>query len=216
MNSFIKSRKRTRNPTKHKTYIRKQSVQKGEQRTTKAGNIIEKKSFQPQVACQCNGDRQNQIFSAYYNLENWTQKTLFLRTLTKTVKTKENLNPKINLKERNFSHQHYLSDQTGVQHQVCLTFLLNCLQIARTTLFNASKSTTSNEIAKDNRGNRVTKRTSENDISFVKDCINSFPTYESHYKISKSDRKYLNPCLTIMRMYREYCLKCTFNRKKPN
>lgn len=223
MGSANKSRKRTRNPTKHKTYVRKQKVQKGEQRTTKDGNIIEKKTFQLQTTCQCkrkcaeniNGSRQEEIFSAYYKFENWTQKTLFLRSLTKTISLKENLNPKISLKEKKFSHKYYLSDQNGAQYEVCVTFLLNCIQIARTRLFDAIKTTTTNETAKDNRGNRITKRTNEKDISFVKDCINSFPSYESHYKISKSNRKYLNPCLTIKRMYREYCIKCTFKRKKP-
>lgn len=223
MSSLKKSRKRTRNPNEHKIYEKKQKVQKGEQHTTNAGKVIEKKSFRPQKNCRCkrncaeniNSNRQEEIFSAYYKFENWTRKTLFLRSLTKKISVKENLKPIINLKNRNFSHKYYLSDQTGVQHQVCSTFLLNCVQITQSRLFNATKTITSNENAKDNRGNRLAKTTNENVISFAKDFICSFPTYESHYKISRSNIKYLSPFLTISRMYREYCLKCNFKRKKP-
>lgn len=145
MNSSKKTRKRTRNPSKHKANEKKQKVQRGEQYTTNAGKLIEKKTFQPQAICRCkkncaqkiNSDRQQEIFSAYYKFENWNQKTLFLRTIIKTASVKENLNPIINLKKRDFSHKYYLGDQSGVQYQVCLSFLLNCVQITRSRLLNA-------------------------------------------------------------------------------
>lgn len=198
-------------------------MQRGEEYTTKTGKIVKKKTFRAQATCACkrncpqniNSDRQEEIFNAYYKFENWTQKTLFLRTLTKTSAVKEKLNPIINLKKRNFSHKYYMSDSTGAQHQVCLGFLLNCVQITRSRLLTANKSIISNETAKDNRGNRLNEQTNENDISLAMNFISSFPTYESHYRVSRSNIKYLSPFLTITRIYREYCLKCNFKRKKP-
>lgn len=133
----------------------------------------------------------------------------------KNIKCERKFKSYNQLEEEKCLAQYYLSDQSGVQHQVCSTFLLNCVQITRSRLLNAAKSIPTNERAKDNRGNRLTKKTNENDISFAKEFIGGFPTYESHYKISRSNIKYLSPFLTIKRMYREYCLKCNFKRKKP-
>lgn len=220
-----KSRKRTRNPNDHKANIQKRKVQKGEEHTTISGKAIAAKVFQPQATCRCSrkcpqridSARQEEIFKCFYNFENWSQKTLYLRTLSKTVQVKENLSPIINLKKRNTHTQYYLSDGNGIQHQVCMAFLLNCMQIHKSRMQRAISSVTTNENVKDNRGNFPTRKTKESDVLIVKDFINSFPTYESHYSKKKknSDKKYLSPYLTIRRMYREYCLKCTFKRKKP-
>lgn len=219
------SRKRKRNPNDDIANKKKRKRQRGEEYLTKSGKTVAQKVFQVQTTCRCsqkcpqhiNSERQEQIFNCFYKLENWTQKTLFLRTLCKTAPVKENLNPILNLAKRNTYSKYYLSDENGTQHQVCLIFLLTCIQINRTRMFTAIKSVTSNETAKDHRGNFPKKKTKESDIAYVKDFINSFPTYESHYsnKNTHSSRKYLSPYLTIARMYREYCLKCEFKRKTP-
>lgn len=220
-----KSRKRTRNPNNHKANIQKRKVQKGEEHTTISGKVVAEKVFQSQATCRCsrkcaeriNSARQEDIFNCFYKLENWSQKTLYLRTLSKTVEVKENLHPIINLKKRNTHTQYYLSDENGMQHQVCMVFLLGCIQISKSKMRRATSSVITNENVKDNRGNFPTRKTEEKDVLFVKDFINSFPTYESHYsnKNTNSNKKYLSPYLTIRRMYREYCLKCNFERKKP-
>lgn len=219
------SRKRTRNPTSHLAHIKKQKVQKGEEHQTSSGKIVKGKVFQAQVTCKCsrkcpqhiNSDRQEEIFNCFYNLENWTQKTLFLRTLSKTERVKENLNAIINLKKRNTHTQYYLSDKTEMQQKVCMIFVLNCLQINRSRMFYAINTVTANENAKETRGIFPNRKTNENDIAFVKNFINSLPTYESHYsnKSIHSNKKYLSPFLTIKRIYSEYCLKSKFKRKKP-
>lgn len=223
-NCTKKSRKRTRNPDKHKHIRQKQKVQSGEEHTTVSGKIIEKKIFQAQISCgRCaknccqNIDslRQEEIFNSFYRLVNWTQKTLFLRTFVKSSSVCVKLNPIIRQKEKNFTNKYYLSDRFGKQHQVCLTFLLNCLQIARSRMHSAARTITSNETAKQNRGRFPTRKTNESDITFVKEFIDKFPKYESHYKISRSNRKYLSPFLNIKTLYREYCSKCNLERMKP-
>lgn len=219
------SRKRTRNPKEHKANRKKQNVQKGEEYMTASGKTVMQKVFHAQTTCLCtrkcsqhiNSERQKRIFNTFYELQNWTQKTLFLRTLFKRAQVKENLNPIINLAKRNTQTKYYLSDENGTQHQVCMSFLVNCIQINRTKMFTTIQSMTSNETAKDHRGNFPKKKINENDVAYVKDFINSFPTYESHYsnKSTRSIKKYLSPFLTMTKMYREYCLKCNFKRKKP-
>lgn len=129
----------------------------------------------------------------------------------KRFNVKESLNPIINLKKRNFSHEYYLSDKFSVQHQVCLSFLLKCIQITQAKMFRATTSITCNETATNSRGNFSTRKTKHSDILLVKEFIDKFPRYESHYKISHSNIKYLSPFWNIKRMYREYCLQSNFN-----
>lgn len=218
----LRTRKRIRNPSEHKANVKKRKVQTGQEYVSRSGKIKKQKNFAAQNNCRCKRNcaehidalRQHEIFNSFYNLPNWTQKTLFLRSLVKICSVKENLNPVINLKSKNFHNKYYLSDRFGIQHQVCLNFILNCLCITQTKMFHATKSFLSNETAKDLRGNISTRKTKDSDIDFIKDFISEFPTYESHYKVSRSDKKYLSPFLNIKRMYREYCLKCKFMKKK--
>lgn len=221
-NCVKKTRKRTRNPEQHKSAKMKRKVQKGEKHTTKSGKSVEQKIFHAQTTCSCTHKcfdridslRQKEILDTFYELENWSKKTLFLRTLVKTQSVKVNPNPIINLKEKTVSNKYHLYDSFGNQQQVCLKFLLNCLQISKNKMRHAYKCVISNETAKDNRGNFPTRKTDDDDVTFVKDFISKFPTYESHYKLSKSNIKYLSPFLNIIRLYREYCIKCQFEKKK--
>lgn len=218
---FQRSRKRTRNPLKHKITQHKLKVQRGEERTTKS-KIIPKKVFCAQTTCRCKKNcsgricisRQLEIFNSFYQLENWTQKTLFLRTLVRKFSVKENLNPIIKLKNKNFSNKYYLYDSLGNQQQVCQSFLLLCLQINKHTIFSAVNTVLTNEVAKDSRGKSSGRKTKESDVSFVKEFIDKFPRYESHYKVARSNIKYLSPFWNIRRLYREYCIK--FNFKYQN
>lgn len=222
-NCIKKTRKRTRNPEQVKSAKMKRKVQKGEEHTTKSGITIEQKVFRAQTTCFCthkcfdriDSSRQKQIFDTFYELENWSKKTLFLRTLVKTQSVKVNWNPIISQKEKTVSNKYHLYDSFGNQQQVCLKFLLNCLQISKHKMCNVYKSVISNETAKDNRGNFPTRKTDDEDVTFVKDFISKLPTYESHYKLSQSNIKYLSPFWNIIRLYREYCIKCQFEKRKP-
>lgn len=218
-----KSRKRTQNPTKHKSYEKKRKVQTGEEYITKSGRIIAKKEFYVQSECRCAKNcakridalRQEQIFNSYHELKNWTQKTLFLQKTVVKLGAKENLNPIINQKEKKFTNKYYLTDETGQKHQVCFGFLMNCMQITQSKMRSVIKTMTCNEAAQENRGKFPSRKTKESDVSYVKEFISKFPTYQSHYRLSPSNIKYLSPFLNIEKMYREYCLKCQFLRKKP-
>lgn len=184
-----------------------------------------KKVFSAQITCQCKKycsqrisvSRQEQIFNSFYCLENWTQKMLFLRTLAIKTSVKENMNPIIKLKNRKFSNQYYLCDGFGKQHRVCLAFLLTCLQIHKSRIHSALNQAVKNEVAKDFRGSSSGRKTKDSDVAFVKEFIEQFPRYESHYKIAHSNIKYLSPFWNIKRLYREYCIKFNFNyRQNPD
>lgn len=213
---IIRSRKRTRNLKSRKETVRKAAVQRGEEHVTRNGNIIPKRQFTVQTNCKCrkscsqniNIFRQKQIFDEFYCFENWSQKTLFLRSLVNSANLKENLDPI--KKKQEVSHEYRLKDENGISFQVCLHFLLTCLQISKDTLLRTIKSQISNPNAVDQRGSFPNRKTEPEDLSYLHNFIEKFPTYNSHYSSSKSDSniKYLSPCLNIVRMYREYTMAC--------
>lgn len=65
------------------------------------------------------------------------------------------------------------------------------------------------------RGSFPTRKTSISDFNSVKRFIRRLPAYHSHYGATKSGKKFLNPNLTIIRLYREYKIVCKFKKKKP-
>lgn len=217
-----KSRKRTRNIENHKAYQQKLCVQKGLQHTTKSGHVINAKIFQEQTECgnckkQCwekiETIRQKEIFETFYGLENWSKKTLFLRSNVKSLPSKENVKS-VKCSAKRTKYKYYLTDKNGKHEEVCHTFFLRCFQISQSKLNNALKSIVTNESATDRRGKFPTRKTKANQLKFVKRFIRKFPRYQSHYGASKTKRKYLNPELNIVRLYREYKLVCQFEKKK--
>lgn len=87
-NNKVKARKRTRDLELRKEYSKKSRVQKGIEHISKRNKIIPARKFEAQRKCVCskgcsgktNIERQLEIFNDYYTLENWTTKTIFLRS----------------------------------------------------------------------------------------------------------------------------------------
>lgn len=131
----------------------------------------------------------------------------------KISEKKENLN-QIKKVQSYSNYKYYLNDHSGEHKEVCLSFLLKCLQITQSSLKRAIKSAVTNANAKDLRGSFPTRKTAENDLQFVINFIKKFPSYSSHYGASSSKRKYLNPNLNIMKLYREYVMCCEFKKRK--
>lgn len=135
----FKSRKRTRNPQSHKETKRKKLVQLGEEHVSKSGSKIKGKVFHGQEICKCKRNcsgkidvqRQRDIFDEFYRFENWSKKRLFLWSLVQSHAPKAKVVPVKQLKKILSTNSYYLSDHSGITHQVCLHFLINCLQISK-------------------------------------------------------------------------------------
>lgn len=193
----------------------------------KSGQIIVGKSFQMQVICRCKNkcsqkiglDRQLEIFTTYYDFSNWMNKTIFIRGSVSRdkVKNKESvLQPIAPLKHKDFSYKYKLKDSDGIEHQVCKHFFLKCLQISSARVYRAIHSAIKNPSAIDKRGKQTpANKTPETDKQYLNKFIKKFPAYESHYGRRKSSKKYLASNLNIIRMYREYVLKCEFSNRTP-
>lgn len=122
-----KTRKRTRNPEKHVAFQQKVKVQKGLEHKSKSGKIIKAKIFREQTQCtggckkQCthkiNIVRQKEVFETFYNLENFSKKTLYLRSFVKTQPYKEDLKS-VKCTSKRASHKYYLTDNKGEHQEV--------------------------------------------------------------------------------------------------
>lgn len=208
------TRKRTRNPQQHKEFKRKCLVQKGEEHTSKSGNVIKKKEFKVLETCSCSRNcyqiidaaRQRDIYNIYYKFENWSKKCLFLRSLITSRPCKDNLNPIA--KKNLYKHTYHLKDKNGTTHTVCQKFIIQCLQISKSCLNRAIHSIVSNTNAVEHRGHCANRKTNSNDMEFLCNFIQRLPSYNSHYASARSSVRYLNPALNIVRLYREYSLVC--------
>lgn len=199
---------------------------------TSSANIKQKKknrnrqkkesiNFSAQVNCICNKNctesidviNQKEIFDQYYSYSKWSEKTEFLRSIAKRESVKENLNPRINLKNRDFFSTYHLSDTSGEKHRVCLSFVTKLLQINRVKIFRAVSSTKMNPFAVDRRGKTQKRKTATEDVTFAKEFIQSFPCYESKIDSNALDTKYFHPNLNVNTVYRLYENTCDFKQK---
>lgn len=218
------SRKRTRNPEKHKRFISKNKVEKGTEHVSRHGKKINAKVFKSQVVCKCKRMcsnkidvlRQKEIFEHYYQQCNWTTKTLYIQgcVTKKPVNKKDALNPILPKKNRDWAYEYKLTDGNGMKQVVCKNFFENCLQISPCRIFRAERSRIVNPPAKDHRGQGPPKnKSSPADKQFLNEYIDRFPKYRSHYSRSDSSRYYLASNLNVIKMYREYKIVCDFQER---
>lgn len=213
-----RSRKRTRDSTNWKSSIKKQKVQNGQEHVTKSGRKIAAKIFSGQIFCKCRlrcHERidvviQKSYFDQYYGLNSWSMKTKFLRSLIERHSAKESINPKINLKPRNFISKYYLKNEEQQKLEVCSLFFAKILRISRATLFRATRSIANNPLANERRGLYPTRRTDARRVQFVKKFIRQFPRFESHH-----DYKSLHPQLTSKKLQTIYVEECSPKEVTP-
>lgn len=218
-----KSRKRVRQVHLHKQVVQKQKVENGESHTSRSGRIISAKRFITQLICRCNRkcaiyidvERQQVVFSQYYNLINWTSKTLYLRGCVIQVPIKDNINVITSKKLKTCILQYKFLDSKGVDRTVCQSFFSKCLQVTSGRIQRAIQTFKSNPIAVDCRGKKEPAiKTAAHDKRFLKQFIEKFPRYMSHYGRQKSQMHYLAPNLNITKMYKEYEIVCHFHERK--
>lgn len=199
-----RARKRTRNPEKHKIFQKEIEVQKGLEHETKSGKVIKPKIFYEQTSCDCKMKcvekigtiRQKQIFESFYGLENWSKKTLYLRSVVKKLPDKVNINS-VKCISKKTKYKYFLINSSGEHEEVCHIFFLQCLQVPSSSVYRAIKSAVTNELANESRGKFHSKKSRKGDLKFLKKIIRKFPCYSSHYGSSQSKKKYLNPNMNI-------------------
>lgn len=156
---------------------------------------------------------QKDIFDHYHSLKNWSKQTIFLRSIVKREPVKENLNPRVSLKKRDFFSSYYLNNANGQTQRVCSEFVERLLQINRAKLFRAVSSISKNPNAVDLRGKMPKSKTDPADIAFIEIFLQTFPRYESKINPNSSPIKYFHPSLTLNKIYELYNNSCHFKQR---
>ena len=107
----------------------------------------------------------------------------------------------------------------AVSERVCKTAFLSIFGVSNGRLGRALESQASSGGVPhtDKRGRHVpANKTPQEKLQFIKEHIEKFPCYESHYSRNENpNRKYLSPSLSIAKMYHLYKDHCTENGVVP-
>lgn len=160
-----------------------------------------------QCRYKCNSftaeDRQ-QVFDDFWKLGSWNLQTAFLNSCMETcvpAKRKVGVGPRkqvsVNIKLEG--------------KRICKLFLLKTLNISQKRYDNVLKKRKPTGVAPtDQRGRHApANKISDNDIALIKEHIQAFPKYSSHYsRIKNPQTKYLSGELNIHKMYNLYLQYC--------
>lgn len=152
-----------------------------------------------------------EIFDNFWKLSDFNLQNIFLyssvqRNAIKRRKSKSNQGIK-----RAYHYKFHLVTSNG-DIIVCKKFFIDTLQISGSRMDRILKL--HNNIPIDKRGKMEGSRTtiSEERRKTAVDHINSYPALESHYtRETNPARRYLNPGLTIIKMYNAYLENCKEN-----
>ena len=213
------SRKQKATPENWKRNIRKQLKLRGEQYTSATGKTVAKKKIKQCDCTKCRykcyrkcteGERQH-IFDSFWSLESYERQKDFIcsRVLEKKTKTYLDDNEMKVPKKKQVARVY--SFEIGQQViQVCKKFFLATLCVGESYVVHAlANKVTGHFQGGEKRGKYPSaNKTSDEMIGEVKNHIKSFPTVESHYIWKDSNRQYLEPILSVPKMYDLYKAKC--------
>ncbi|XP_067646248.1 uncharacterized protein [Eurosta solidaginis] len=184
---------------------------KNVQKTNSRIDGANKKSFK-QVSCHCRfqcsskitPQRQEELFQTYNNSNLAEQVLMISSTAKKHTFKKRNIKYMPGCKHRNIdgSYKYHLTDNFGISHEICRNFLLKLFQIIPATFYNWLKVEDPFNYFKPGCGPRL--KPSDEKVNFVRNFINSLPSYESRFGRSSTKKKYLKEGLNLKKVYDEY------------
>jgi hypothetical protein len=209
-----RGRKRIRDPSSWQKEIRKRRRQGGEEYTNTRGNLVPKKIMKLNKDCQskcnrkcghffCRNDIEN-ISRNFWSLSDCDKYSYFAQTTEKIEHTSKKANSR-----RKYTYKYYfLKDSEKVQ--VCKDFYLSVLQVSdkRIRNFYEKLEKCDGKQYTDMRGRNTKRRTDEQELNFIRNHIESFPRIPSHYCRSSTTKDYLEPDLSLEKMYDMYVENC--------
>jgi len=146
----------------------------------------------------------------FWTLEYNRQKDYILSCVTRAP-VKRHVSEQVR-KAKEFSKMYTFSLNSSEKVRVCKQFFLKTLAISHGPVdkaFEGLGSANGMFIKNDNRGKtHATNKTPSDVIYEIKSHIEKFPTIESHYCRATTKRKYLDPTLSIAKMYELYLQDC--------
>lgn len=214
-----KPKKRVRQPSKWKKNIRKLKRAKGEEYVNTKGNTVPSKNINTDIPCKCaqkchdkiNAAQQKELFDRFYAMESFDLQSSYLFSLVKVLPKKRSSIPTDRQQtesRRSNTRVYSVPNSEGLSTTVCKEFFKKIFAVSDGRISRVLKMKLSIPTPPiDKRGKHVpVNKTSEEKLQRVKDFINRFPKYESHYTLHKSmNRKFLAPDLSLPKMYSLYC-----------
>lgn len=152
--------------------------------------------------------RQN-AFDNFWKLSAEMKKMFYLKT-TKCLPKKKN---KKQVTRRKNTYQYFVVIN-GKERQVCRSFYLTTFDITERRVHYAHEQKNTCGTPTPPRKKIAKNKTSEEDMDFIRNHINSFPKIESHYRRAETSKQYLESNLNMARMYSLYCEKCEDEGRK--
>ncbi|GLV44626.1 hypothetical protein CBL_02856 [Carabus blaptoides fortunei] len=151
------------------------------------------------------------VFESFWNVKDFNSQNSYLYALVQKT-TVNRKRPKDRSRAgKNISRKYFIKTSNKTQ-SVCKKYFLRTFQISDGRLYRCLSKIDVSQ-SKDKRGTTSSRKFNDSDVVAH---IQSFPAYQSHYtRKSNPNRKYLNPRLTIRKMYELYKEKCENEMTEP-
>ena len=217
-----RGRKRQRDPENWQRNIRQKRRNEGLEYVSCRGKVVGARAVKDVDCGKCkfncsanfSSEVRREIFSVFWGLGDHNRRTDFIAnhcTRSETTRRQKQDQPS----RRNYSISYYLTNNSQ-RLRVCKDFFLKTLDIGHDTVYVALNNNTqfgavlSNERVHKIPGNKFSDETQR-----VIKHIGSFPTMESHYARSQTNKKFLDSSLNVRKMYELYVQQCNDDQIKP-
>lgn len=190
---------------------RKQKRNQGKMYVTKTGNFMREKICKELESCRkkcktrVTHGNQKDIFDAYWKLGSHKKRIEFLNRLIEVVPKKNQRLTAQRQRNRSVSNLYFLEIHGNRINvcQKCFLYTFDETEQIIKTIVKKKRNSNSGFIEVDIRRDPANK-ISPIKVNEIRNHINSFPLYESHYTRASSSQKYLASDLTVTKMYELY------------
>jgi len=188
----------------------KKTISAKEKKLSKTPKIVDCTNCKFKCSLNFDEDYRIKLCSYFWTLEYNRQKNYILSCVTQKP-VKRHVSEQVR-KAKEFSKMYTFSLNSSMKVRVCKQFFLKTLEISHGPVDKAFEGVGSENgmfIKNDDRGKTpATNKTPSDVIYEIKSHIEKFPTIESHYCRATTKRKYLDPTLSIAKMYELYLQDC--------
>ncbi|KAF0747810.1 Uncharacterized protein FWK35_00027098 [Aphis craccivora] len=188
----------------------KKTISAKEKKLSKTPKIVDCTNCKFKCSLNFDEDYRIKLCSYFWTLEYNRQKNYILSCVTQKP-VKRHVSEQVR-KAKDFSKMYTFSLNSSMKVRVCKQFFLKTLEISHGPVDKAFEGVGSENgmfIKNDDRGKTpATNKTPSDVIYEIKSHIEKFPTIESHYCRATTKRKYLDPTLSIAKMYELYLQDC--------
>ncbi|CAC5410100.1 unnamed protein product [Mytilus coruscus] len=208
-----RSRKRKRQTQNWKQNVRKRYRQSGKEYINAKGKTVESKRIKTRKDCKghckykcsdkISASERKSLFDSFWSLNDSAKNVFYSRTVIRNKKKRHRTSKQNSRKQFSYEYNFNLG---LIKAQVCKEFYLSILDISARRIqwyFDHKNPDFENK-----RGQHIKYKIREAALCIIRDHINSSSRVESHYSRANSSRKYLEPTLSLSKMYQLYTEKC--------